>query len=203
MARVADTGRERDGARTSFVVDRSKLPPLYPTHLHDAAFWCGLGRAVATFGFLEAMLKGAVFALTGTIPAPEDEAARVAAVEGWHGKLVQSIANPLNPLIDTFGKAARHHPESRRQNLNEFVAALRAAARALKAHAHPATCASWDRGRREAAREAGCRVIRDATPPTRDGLQLFQGDTERRRVDFLSGLIPAVHRLGGRSPRQA
>ncbi len=55
------------------VIDKSKLPPLFPTHRHDPAFWCSLGRAVATFGFLEEMLKRAVLALKGTVPAPEEE----------------------------------------------------------------------------------------------------------------------------------
>lgn len=44
------------------------------------------------------MLKRAIFALTGTYPAPADEAARDAAVENWHDLLPRWIANPLNPL---------------------------------------------------------------------------------------------------------
>ncbi|MFN3243843.1 MAG: hypothetical protein ACE37K_20210 [Planctomycetota bacterium] len=109
------------------VIDKSQLPPLFPTHRHGPAFWCSLGRAVATFGFLEEMLKKAVFALTGTVPAPENQAEAAAAVQNWSDLLERSIVNPLNPLIDTFGKAARLHPESRHQNLAEFVAELRAA----------------------------------------------------------------------------
>lgn len=115
--------------RRSFTIDQSNLPPLWPTHLHDPTFWCSLGRAVATFGFLEEMLKKAILALTGTYPAPVDEAACDEAVKDWHDLLERSIANPLSPLIDTFAKAARHHPESRHQNLDEFIQHLRDAAR--------------------------------------------------------------------------
>jgi len=120
----------------SFVIDRSKLPPLYPTHLHDAPFWCSLGRAVATFGFLEEMLKKAVFALTGTCPAPPDDAEAAAAVDDWHDLLQRSITDSLKPLIETFAKVARHHPESRHKNLDEFVDALRAAAKVRNVICH-------------------------------------------------------------------
>ena len=47
------------------VVDLDRLPRDFPTHRHDAACWEGLGRAVATFGFLEEILGKAIFALTG------------------------------------------------------------------------------------------------------------------------------------------
>ncbi len=48
------------------VVNPSLLPAQFPTHLHDAAFWEALGRAVATLGFLEETLGKAIFALTAT-----------------------------------------------------------------------------------------------------------------------------------------
>lgn len=38
------------------VVDVDALPGRFPTHLHEPAFWESLGRAVATFGFLEEIL---------------------------------------------------------------------------------------------------------------------------------------------------
>jgi hypothetical protein len=39
-----------------YVVDYRKAPPNHPTHMHAPAFWEGLGRVVATFGFLEEAL---------------------------------------------------------------------------------------------------------------------------------------------------
>jgi hypothetical protein len=41
-----------------------KLPPSFPTQAHAPAFWEALGRAVATFGFLEETLGKAIFAFT-------------------------------------------------------------------------------------------------------------------------------------------
>ena len=49
-----------------FYTDCAQLPANYPTHRHGAEFWDALGRAVATFGFLEWVLGRAIFALTGT-----------------------------------------------------------------------------------------------------------------------------------------
>ena len=39
-----------------FVVDLGNLPALFPTQRHSPIFWEALGRAIATFGFLEEML---------------------------------------------------------------------------------------------------------------------------------------------------
>lgn len=111
------------------LIDKAKLPPLFPTHQHDAAFWCSLGRAVATFGFLEQTLKKAILALTGTVPAPEDPEEAAAAVQEWQDQLTRSIVSPLNALIDTFAKAAREHTEAHLQNLDKFADTMRSAAR--------------------------------------------------------------------------
>ncbi|MFY9345705.1 MAG: hypothetical protein WAT39_24650 [Planctomycetota bacterium] len=113
----------------SYVIDRSKLPAKFPTHAHAPAFWESLGRAVATLGFLEEMLKRAVYALTGTSPAPTEEADQAAAVEQWGVLLARTIVNPLNPVIDTFAKAAKDNPQVRIENLEDFLRDLKAAAR--------------------------------------------------------------------------
>ena len=44
-----------------YFVDEDGLPDGFPTHGHEAAFWESLGRAVATFGFLEEILEKAIF----------------------------------------------------------------------------------------------------------------------------------------------
>ena len=111
------------------IVDVSQLPDLHPTHLHCEEFWCSLGRAVATFGFLEEVLKRAILALTGTYPAPPDEADVPAAVEAWRDVVSRSLVGTLSPLIDTFGKSARFHPDSKHENLDDFLLDLRAAAK--------------------------------------------------------------------------
>jgi hypothetical protein len=56
-----------------FAVDIDRLPLHFPTHRHDAAFWEALGRAVATFGFLEEVLGKAIFALTATRKIAPDQ----------------------------------------------------------------------------------------------------------------------------------
>lgn len=49
-----------------YFVDLDNLLDKFPTHRHEAAFWESLGRAVATFGFLEEILGKAIFAFTAT-----------------------------------------------------------------------------------------------------------------------------------------
>jgi hypothetical protein len=39
--------------KKGFRIDQNGVPPQFPTHLHSSVFWEHLGRAVATFGFLE------------------------------------------------------------------------------------------------------------------------------------------------------
>lgn len=49
-----------------FIVDRDNLPKQFPTHRHTSDFWEKLGRTVATFSFLEEILKKAIFSLDAT-----------------------------------------------------------------------------------------------------------------------------------------
>ena len=53
--------------------DCAQLPANYLTHRHGAEFWEALGRAVATFGFLEWVLGRAIFALIGTRKISADQ----------------------------------------------------------------------------------------------------------------------------------
>ena len=48
------------------IIDREKLPQLFPTHGHSPQFWEQLGRTIATYGFLEEVLGKAIFAFTAT-----------------------------------------------------------------------------------------------------------------------------------------
>ena len=56
-----------------YIVDVAKLPENFPTHRHSAEFWECLGRAVATFGFLEEVLGKAIFSFTATREIPDDQ----------------------------------------------------------------------------------------------------------------------------------
>lgn len=55
------------------VVAFDRLPPGFPTHGHAPAFWEALGRAVATFGFLEETFAKAIFAFTGMREISEEQ----------------------------------------------------------------------------------------------------------------------------------
>jgi hypothetical protein len=108
-----------------FVVDIESLPPLFPTHLHDAIFWEALGRTIATFGFLEEVLGKAIFAFTAT--KLYSESAVPAAFEKWLPTLERALIDPLAGLIDAYGKAVRSNPEATITNLDDLLNELRKA----------------------------------------------------------------------------
>jgi hypothetical protein len=110
-----------------FVVNLNKLPPLYPTHLHNPVFWENLGRTIATFSFLEETLGKAIFAFTATTPYEESEID--AAYKNWLPTLERAITDTLGPLIDTYGKAVRNNSEATIENLEKLLVDLREAAR--------------------------------------------------------------------------
>lgn len=190
--------RELMETKPSFTIDKSKLPPLFPTHRHDPAFWCSLGRAVATFGYLEEMLKKAHLALTGTYPAPEDEDEAAAAVDEWHGSLERSIISTLNPLIDTVAKAAKDHPELRHQNLDEFVTKLRAAAKVRNLICHGSWGAPDANGASVAFYVSGRKRPEavNATPVTVAWLDRLQAHT----AELACGVIHLVTHMGYQFP---
>ena len=106
-------------------IDCDGLPDKFPTHRHDAAFWEGLGRAVATFGFLEEILAKAIFAFTAT--RPYDEAELQQAYDAWLPKLERALMDPLGNLIDAYERAVRDHPAATIANLDHLLGDLRKA----------------------------------------------------------------------------
>ena len=123
---------------TAAFVKLADFPPMFPTHRHHLAFWCSLGRAVATFGFLEELLGKATFALSGSVEASEEAAAQKAAVEGWHEALERVLTKPLATKIDEFERAAKAYPQQPFTNFDELVGALREAARVRNVICHGA-----------------------------------------------------------------
>lgn len=89
--------------------NQEALPEKFPTHLHEAVFWESLGRAVATFGFLEEILEKAIFAFTATRVYKEEEV--IKAYDEWLPKLERALIDPLGNLIDSYGAAVRAHQE--------------------------------------------------------------------------------------------
>jgi hypothetical protein len=101
------------------VIDRSKLPPLFPTHRHASQFWEQLGRTVATYGFLEEVLGKAIFAFTATrnyTPAEID-----AAYQAWLPQLERALTDQLWNLAERYGKAVRENPAAMIGNVDELV----------------------------------------------------------------------------------
>ena len=128
-----------------YIVNQMGLPVGYPTHAHDTRFWESLGRAVATFGFLEEVLLRAIFALTLTTPYDEREID--AAYAAWLPKITRSLSDPLGNLIDTYGKAAREHPDVRVECLEDLLADLRTACKTRNAICHGSWQAPDSEGR--------------------------------------------------------
>ena len=108
-----------------YFVDLDGLPDGFPTQRHEAAFWESLGRAVATFGFLEEVLGKAIFAFTATRSYKGAEIQQ--AYTEWLPKLERALIDPLGNLIDVYGKAARDHQDAAIDNLDHLLGDLRKA----------------------------------------------------------------------------
>lgn len=126
------------------IVDVDDLPVNFPTHRHDAVFWERLGRAVATYGFLEEILGKAIFAFTAT--KRYEEAEVEAAFAEWLPTLERALTNPLGNLIDQYGKAVRDHPEGVVEGLDELLGHLREAARLRNVLCHGSWSAPDENG---------------------------------------------------------
>lgn len=101
------------------ILNRDKLPPLFPTHLLSPQFWEQLGRTIATYGFLEEVLGKAIFAFTATRSYSSDEID--AAYQAWLPQLERALTDQLWNLAESYGKAARDNPATTIENLNELV----------------------------------------------------------------------------------
>ena len=123
--------------RQGSIINMDALPDKFPTHRHTSSFWESLGRAVATFGFLEEVLGKAIFAFTATHPYDENEVQQ--AYEEWVPKLERALTDPLGNLIDAYGKAVREHPGATVSNLEELLTNLRKASAIRNVLCH----ASW------------------------------------------------------------
>lgn len=116
------------------IIDQSALPEMYPTHMHESAFWENLGRVVGTFGFLEEVLGKAIFAFSGTTKYKPNEIEK--AYAEWLPKLEKSLSNPLAGLIDTYGKAVRDFSGSKIENIEYLLNDLREASKYRNALCH-------------------------------------------------------------------
>lgn len=109
-----------DEAETKrYFVQHGNLPALYPTHKHSAEFWEALGRAVATFGFLEEILGKAIFSLTATRQVPEETLEE--EFERWLPSLERALSDPLGGLIAQYGNAVRANSSATIPNLDNLL----------------------------------------------------------------------------------
>lgn len=122
----------------SFRVNEDELPVGFPVHLHSSEFWSSLGKAVATFGFLEQVLLKAIFALTGTRSYSEE--LLVAEYSKWQKKLEKALSDQLGGLIKTFEQAVREHPDCIVDGFDCLVDDLQKASRIRNVICH----GSWD-----------------------------------------------------------
>lgn len=99
-----------------FYVDLKNLPTHFPTHKHTAEFWESLGRAIASFGFLEEILKRAIFAFTGTRPISDDEYEKL--LNQWLKELETMVKDPLGPLIKSYKDAVGQNGNATNINLD-------------------------------------------------------------------------------------
>ncbi|MDB5552871.1 MAG: uncharacterized protein JWL86_2855 [Rhizobium sp.] len=108
------------------IIDRDKLPSRFPTHRHSPQFWEQLGRAIATYGFLEEVLGKAIFAFTATRNYSPDEID--AAYQAWLPQLEQALTDQLWKLAESYGRAARHNPATTTENIHDLVEDIKKAA---------------------------------------------------------------------------
>lgn len=127
VLRMDDRMSDNDEGQMRCVVDQNGLPEQFPTHRHEAQFWEALGRAVATFGFLEETLGKAIFSFTATRPYSEQDIQQ--AYTKWLPELEHALTDQLGNLINNYGKAVREHPQTTITNLDELLENLRKASK--------------------------------------------------------------------------
>lgn len=176
-----------------YVVSRAGLPTAFPTHAHAPAFWEALGRAVATFGFLEEVLLKAIFALTLTTTYREREVAE--AYAAWVPKMARSLSDPLGSLIDTYGKAVRDHTGARLEGVGELLTDLRQSSDIRNAICHGSWHAPDDMGR-SVPFYVNRRGEVFETPVDREFLDQLQSAT----TDLACCVIDTVTHMGLRFP---
>jgi hypothetical protein len=116
---VSGKSRRDDDEVNRSIIDRDKLPPLFPTHRHSLQFWEQLGRTIATYGFLEEVLGKAIFVFTATRNYSPDKID--AAYQAWLPQLERALTVQLWNLAESYGTAARDNPATTTENVDEMV----------------------------------------------------------------------------------
>ena len=128
-----------------FVVDCERLPLHFPTHRHSPEFWEALGRAVATFGFLEETLGKAIFAFMATRRIPADTIDE--EYKRWLPTLEKAVTDPLGGLINAYEEAVRANSDATIPNLQDLLSHLREVAARRNVICHGSWRSPDDQGR--------------------------------------------------------
>ena len=110
-------------------------PDNWPTHEAEPAFWEELGRAVATFGFLEDIIPRFLLAFEGSKDGrnyTEEE------VERWVRSLERSLSDPLGSLIRKIEQAFKGDGRIPTETCIEIVGRLKEINRRRNALCHGA-----------------------------------------------------------------
>lgn len=99
---------------------------MFPTHNHEPEFWEHLGRAIASYGFLEEVLGKAIFAFTATRNYEEHEIKH--AYDAWLPQLERALTDQLVNLAEVYGKVTKENPETTTTNVSEIVQDIKDAA---------------------------------------------------------------------------
>lgn len=118
---------KKDASTVGRIVKQDALRDQFPTHRHPKEFLESLGRAIATFGFLEEILGKAIFALSAA--TPNDAAEVDAANEEWSRTWERALTDPLGHLVVNYEKAFRNHPNANTEELEFLVRRLKDASR--------------------------------------------------------------------------
>jgi hypothetical protein len=178
---------------TGHLINRSGLPASFPTHAHEPALWEALGRAVATFGFLQEMLLRAIFALTVTTPYVESEIELVYNM--WVAKITRSLSDPLGNLIDKYGSAVRDHPNTKIDDFDTLLADLREACKIRNAICH----GSWRKPDSEGLSVLFYVNRQDEIFDTPIGVAFLE-QLQRSTMDLACSVIDTVTHMGWQFP---
>ena len=100
-------------------IDKNKLPHLFPTHNHSSEFWEFLGRTIATFGFLEFILKRAIFAFSSRKEVLETDAKQ--ELEKWYGMLEKVLPGQLYIIVERYEKIVKETPGANIENFDDLI----------------------------------------------------------------------------------
>jgi hypothetical protein len=183
-----------DNKTKRYVVDRGHIPENCPTHRHSPAFWESLGRAVATFGFLEEVLGKAVFALTAT--RPYSDKGLEEAFENWKPIIRQCLNGQLGGLIDTYQKALKDHPDSTLSNPEDLADDLREASRIRNVLCH----GSWNEAPNDEGKSVPFffdkKLLKFDTPVDVN----FLDQTQKHTVSLIYDVMDSIKNMGLQFP---